>query len=89
MKIKKTIPALPVQDIKQSMDFYANRLGFAVRYNDDSFCIVVRDEVEIHLWKSGDESWREKGAGAAHFFESWIFNFPMPSRSIISKFQLA
>ena len=65
MKMKKTIPALPVQDIKQSMDFYANRLGFAVRYNDDAFCIVVRDEVEIHLWKPGDESWREKGAGLA------------------------
>ena len=63
MKMKKTIPALPVQDIKQSIDFYTIRLGFVVRHHDDGFCIVVRDEIEIHLWKSGDESWRYKGAG--------------------------
>ena len=60
--MKKTIPALPVQDIKTSMEFYTNKLGFTVRHHDDGFCIVVRDDVEIHLWKSGDESWRIKGA---------------------------
>lgn len=62
MKMKKTIPALPVQDIKQSMEFYTTKLGFTVRHHDDGFCIVVRDDVEIHLWKSGDESWKNKGA---------------------------
>ncbi|MBI1342461.1 MAG: bleomycin resistance family protein [Terrimonas sp.] len=62
MKMKKTIPALPVQDIRQSMEFYTARLGFTVRHHDEGFAIVVRDEVEIHLWKSGDESWRNKGA---------------------------
>jgi catechol 2,3-dioxygenase-like lactoylglutathione lyase family enzyme len=41
MKMKKTIPALPVQDIKQSMEFYTNKLGFTVRHHDDGFCIVV------------------------------------------------
>ena len=62
MKMKKTIPALPVQDVKQSMDFYTSKLGFTVRHHDDGFVIVVRDDIEIHLWKSGDESWRNKGA---------------------------
>jgi predicted lactoylglutathione lyase len=62
MRMKKTVPALPVQDIKQSMEFYTTKLGFTVRHYDDGFAIVVRDEVEIHLWKSGDESWKNKGA---------------------------
>jgi predicted lactoylglutathione lyase len=61
MKMKKTIPALPVQDIKQSMEFYAGKMGFIVRHHDNDFCILVRDEIEIHLWKSGDESWKAKG----------------------------
>ena len=61
MKMKMTIPALPVQNIKYSMEFYTTRLGFTVRHYDDDFCIVVRDEAEIHLWKSGDESWKNKG----------------------------
>lgn len=65
MKMKKRIPALPVQDIKQSMEFYTTRLGFTVRHHDGGFAIVVRDEVEIHLWKSGDESWKNKGAALA------------------------
>ncbi|MBS0424087.1 MAG: VOC family protein [Proteobacteria bacterium] len=65
MKMMRTIPALPVQDIKQSMEFYEAKLGFTVRHHDEGFCIVARDEVEIHLWKSGDESWKLKGATLA------------------------
>ena len=65
MRMKKTIPALPVQNIKQSMEFYTTRLGFTVRHQEDGFCIVVRDEVEIHLWKSGDETWKNKGGALA------------------------
>ncbi|MCW3106578.1 MAG: bleomycin resistance protein [Segetibacter sp.] len=65
MKMKKTIPALPVQDIKQSMEFYTTKLGFTVRHHDEGFATVVRDQVEIHLWKSGDESWKNKGASLA------------------------
>ena len=66
MKMKKTIPALPVQDIKQSIDFYIIKLGFKVRHHDDGFCIVVRDEAEIiHLWESRDETWKNKGASLA------------------------
>ena len=60
--MKKTILALSVQDIKQSMEFYMTKFGFTVRHHDTGFCIVVRNEVEIHLWKSGDESWTSKGA---------------------------
>ena len=62
MKMQKTIPALPVQSIKQSCEYYTNRLGFRIRHQDEGFAIVVRDAVEIHLWQSSDESWKEKGA---------------------------
>ncbi len=63
--MKKTIPALPVQDIQQSVKFYTERLGFAARYQDEGYCIAVRDDIEIHLWRSGDESWKNKGAELA------------------------
>jgi len=65
MKMQKTIPALPVQDIKLSCDYYSNKLGFTVRHEEEGFAIIVRDDVEIHLWKSGDESWKNKGASLA------------------------
>ncbi len=65
MKMKKTIPALPVQKIKVSMEFYTTKLGFTVRHHDEGFAIVVRNEVEMHLWKSGDESWKTKGPSLA------------------------
>lgn len=61
MKMKKTIPALPVQDIKQSTEFYATKLGFTIRHQENDFAILVCDEVEIHLWRSGDEDWRKRG----------------------------
>ncbi len=60
MKMQKTIPALPVQDIKLSCDYYSNKLGFTVRHEEEGFAIIVRDDVEIHLWKSGDESWKKQ-----------------------------
>jgi len=58
--MKKTIPALPVQDMKQSIEFYTARMGFTVRHQDEGFCILVRDAVEIHLWKSADKSWQSR-----------------------------
>ncbi|QHL87979.1 bleomycin resistance family protein [Nibribacter ruber] len=62
MKMKKSIPALPVRNIGESVKFYSEKLGFEARHKEDGFAILVRDEVELHLWKSGDESWRSKGA---------------------------
>ena len=58
MKMKKTIPALPVQDIKASCAYYTNRLGFTIRHQEDTFAIAVRDDIEIHLWQSCDKSWK-------------------------------
>ena len=58
MKMQKTIPALPVQSIKQSCEYYTNRLGFTIRHQEETFAITVRDEIEIHLWQACDRSWK-------------------------------
>lgn len=54
----KTIPALPVKDIKQSCDYYSTRLGFTIRHQEKNFAIAVRDDAEIHLWEACDKSWK-------------------------------
>lgn len=58
MKIKKTIPALPVVNMKVSCDYYKTKLGFTIRHQEDTFAIAVRDDIEIHLWQSCDKSWK-------------------------------
>ena len=58
MKMQKTIPALPVQDIKASCAYYTSRLGFTIRHQEEAFAIAVRDEIEIHLWQACDKSWK-------------------------------
>lgn len=58
MKMKKTTPALPVKDIKNSCNYYTNKLGFNIRHQEETFAIAVRDEIEIHLWQACDKSWK-------------------------------
>ncbi len=58
MRMQKTIPALPVQSIGQSCEYYTNKLGFTIRHQEDTFAIAVRDDVEIHLWQACDKSWK-------------------------------
>ena len=60
--MEKTIPAHPVQSIEESVKFYSEKLGFTAPYYDDGFAKVTRDEIEIHLWPSLDESWKNKGS---------------------------
>ena len=56
--MKKTIPSLPVKDIKASCAYYTNKLGFTIRHQEETFAIAVRDEIEIHLWQACDKSWK-------------------------------
>ena len=58
MKMQKTIPALPVRDIKVSCDYYTIKLGFTIRHQEKTFAIAVRDGIEIHLWAACDKSWK-------------------------------
>lgn len=58
MRMKKTIPALPVIRIDKAIQFYQDKLGFRSGYYDKGFAILTRDDVEIHLWASCDTGWK-------------------------------
>lgn len=58
MKALKSIPALPVKNIKSGVDFYVSRFGFTCPYQNEDFAKLIWDEVEIHLWVVCDRSWK-------------------------------
>jgi len=60
MKMLHAIPALPVRDLNQSIEFYRDTLGFKLVHQEGGFAIFKRDEVEIHLWAASDEGWRTR-----------------------------
>jgi catechol 2,3-dioxygenase-like lactoylglutathione lyase family enzyme len=60
MKLLNAIPALPVRHIARSVEFYRDKLGFALRHEEDAFAILGRDAVELHLWAAADERWRAR-----------------------------
>jgi catechol 2,3-dioxygenase-like lactoylglutathione lyase family enzyme len=60
VSLSQTIPALPVRDAAAAVDFYRDRLGFAVLHHDGGFAVVCRDEAVLHLWEASDDSWRQR-----------------------------
>jgi catechol 2,3-dioxygenase-like lactoylglutathione lyase family enzyme len=58
--LTQTIPAMPVRDMTEAVDFYRDRLGFEVLHHDGGFAVLCRDEAVVHLWEAGDENWRER-----------------------------
>ena len=58
VNFKKSIPALPVVSVKKAVDFYQAKMGFHARHQEQTFAILVRGEVEIHLWQACDKSWK-------------------------------
>ncbi len=60
MRLSQAIPAMPVSDIPAATRFYEERLGFTVVHQDEGFVVVVRDELELHLWLAGDQRWKTR-----------------------------
>jgi uncharacterized glyoxalase superfamily protein PhnB len=58
IQFKTAIPALPVVNIAKAIAFYESRMGFMARHREETFAIVVRGGIEIHLWASCDRSWK-------------------------------
>lgn len=58
VRLSRTVPALPAQNIEEATAFYQQRLGFTSLYQDDGFAKLVRDEAEVHLWAASDQSWK-------------------------------
>jgi catechol 2,3-dioxygenase-like lactoylglutathione lyase family enzyme len=60
MQMLRTIPALPVKNVRRSIPFYDDTLGFVLAHEEDGFAILRRDDAEIHLWAASDDSWRQR-----------------------------
>jgi catechol 2,3-dioxygenase-like lactoylglutathione lyase family enzyme len=60
MKLFGAVPALPVQEVEAAARFTAERMGFSVRHEEDSFATLMRDEAELLLWAASDQGWRER-----------------------------
>jgi catechol 2,3-dioxygenase-like lactoylglutathione lyase family enzyme len=43
-------PVLASLNIKESMVFYEQTLGFRISWQDDNYGIVSRDKISIHFW---------------------------------------
>jgi catechol 2,3-dioxygenase-like lactoylglutathione lyase family enzyme len=56
----RTIPALPVRDVREAVAFYRDRFGFEAPHETDGFAVLVRDDAELHLWGASDESWHTR-----------------------------
>lgn len=59
-KLLKTIPAFPVQQIGKAVAFYKAKFGFECRHQENKFAILVRGDIELHLWASCNYSWKWK-----------------------------
>ncbi|MCP3742366.1 bleomycin resistance protein [Rossellomorea sp. BNER] len=61
MRMISAIPALPVRNIKHSIDFYCDKFGFTLGYHEEGFAVLLFNEVRlIHLWEASDESWQSR-----------------------------
>jgi uncharacterized glyoxalase superfamily protein PhnB len=56
----RTIPALPVRDVRGAVAHYREHFGFVSPHETDDFAVIVRDDAVIHLWGSTDETWRSR-----------------------------
>jgi hypothetical protein len=64
MRMMRSIPAMPVNNMDKAAMFYEVKLGFTVQYKDLKFAILIRDHVEIHLWAASDKSWKLRNLSA-------------------------
>ncbi|MEM6299203.1 MAG: VOC family protein [Bacteroidota bacterium] len=47
-------PVLASLNMRRTLDFYVEKLGFQISYDDANYGIVHRDQVELHFWKCED-----------------------------------
>lgn len=56
--LHRTIPALPVRDVRAAVAHYRERFGFDAPHETDDFAVLARDDAVLHLWGASDEGWR-------------------------------
>jgi uncharacterized glyoxalase superfamily protein PhnB len=73
--LTRTIPALPVRDVRAAVAHYRERFGFESPHETDDFAVIVRDDAVIHLWGATDEGWRSRENLAAKPIDSGAESF--------------
>ncbi len=54
--LKMAIPVLASLNIKKTVSFYQQKLGFnKLGWNDENYAVMGRDHVEIHFWKCNNK----------------------------------
>ena len=56
----RTIPALPVREVRAAVKHYREHFGFDVRHESDDFAVLARDDAALHLWGATDATWRTR-----------------------------
>jgi len=54
--LKAATPILASLDADETIKFFTEKLGFTFHNNWDGYLIFSRDEINIHLWPTEDES---------------------------------
>ena len=59
--LKTVSPVLPTRDVRRSIEFYVDRLGFTLNgqdsHSDPHYAVVGRDAVELHLQWHDPAEW--------------------------------
>ena len=58
--LHRTIPALPVRDVRTAVAHYRERFGFEALHETDGFAVIERDDAILHLWGATDDGWRTR-----------------------------
>jgi catechol 2,3-dioxygenase-like lactoylglutathione lyase family enzyme len=58
--LHRTIPALPVRDVRAAVAYYRERFGFESPHETDDFAVIGRDDAVLHLWGATDDDWRAR-----------------------------
>jgi hypothetical protein len=59
-KIIITIPASSVRQIDNSVEFHKDKFGFDCSHKVETFGILVRDDIELHLCAACNNFWKWK-----------------------------
>jgi len=64
-KLSRVAPELPVTDLRASIEYYVQRLGFSLAMKMEDYAVLERDGVAIHLF--GDAERKHSPVGL-HIF---------------------
>lgn len=61
-EIVKVVPVLPAQDIAATTQFYQEKLGFEVDYQDATYAMLHREGFALHFWHCPDRNIAENSS---------------------------